>query len=356
MQSELLDAFIKDLNDIRDYIKFIVLVKNVTNQNKVDDISIIDSRMSELNNHLVKFNVTKRIFEYKSITISLYGILEKYIVVWIKDFIEYLPKIINNYNDLPDNFRNRHFDLSVDLIRYIIEKKNTKYDLLNKEDILKKLHLCIEDHSPFQLNSEAFFPRSGNLKYSKISEAFKSLDINLTASLKIIGKRPEGFLFDIINLDSRGDDLFGLIDDLVERRNCIAHGDDIDDIINIIEFNKYIDFLEEYGKALYQVLVEKLFEIEANCLFEEVEKSKVINVFQSGSILCLELDSKTLKRGDCIIIGLIDGGYIKKEMLDIQIDGVSYDLLEMRGINNVGINLGGGVSKGQTFFIRKYHE
>ena len=67
-------------------------------------------------------------------------------------------------------------------------------------------------------------------------------------------------------MSNRGDDLFNLIDDLVERRNYIAHGGQIDDILNITEFDEYINFLEAYGKAIFQALSERLIEFEAKHL------------------------------------------------------------------------------------------
>lgn len=348
MQNQSLDLFIEDINDVREYMKYIDLVNNI----EISTVDSSDTALINLRDHLHSFGVSKKIFEYKSITISLYGILEKHIGIWIKEYITQLPEIITNYNDLPNKFREDHFNLSVKLIGLISEKKHAKYESMIKESILTKLNSCLEKPSSFQLNSDAFYIRSGNLKHVKIAEALSFLGISLTTSLKNIGQRPEGFLFDRAHhIGNKGDELFRLIDELVTRRNDIAHGEDIDNIISINEFNVYVDFLEDYGRAVFQSLIEKINEFESKYWYTEIDN--VINIFGNGSILCFEIENNEICVGDHIIVNLIDGGFIKKEILRIQKDNVDFDKLVIEGPENIGIDVGSGISPGQTFFIKK---
>lgn len=347
MQKESLESFIKEINDIREYIDYVQLVNEISTCKEYEDGPAL-----KLKNHLVNFGVSKKVFEYRSITITLYGILEKHINLWIEDYINHIPKVISNYNDLSETLRKNHFDLSVSLINYVNEKKNARFEELDTEEVIKKLSACLLNPSVFNFNSKAFCPRSGNLKHSKISEALSCLEIKLTNSLKVVGSRPGGFLENITNIANKGDELFWLLDDLVERRNYIAHGGTIDNILNILEFNEYIDFLEKYGIALFQILIEKLIEIEANYAYEAVARDKILNIVKKGSVLCVNLEHHTLKQGDYMIIGLVNGGFMKKEILDLQINGESFNTLNITDDTDVGINLGGGISQGQKFFIK----
>lgn len=350
MQKETLELFIKDVNDIREYIKYIELVNNIEGITKPSS----DTPLIQLRDHLRSIVVSKKIFEYKSITISLYGILEKHIGIWIKEYLNHIPNIVNNYNDLPDKFRENHFNLSVKLLGLINEKRYAKYENVNKEKVLSKLHSCIEEPSGFQLNSDAFYLQSGNLKHVKVSEALAYLDIKLTPVLKIIGQRPQGFLYDKISgVNNKGDELFKLIDELVDRRNDIAHGEDIDDILNITEFDEYVNFLEAYGKAIFQALNERLIEFEAEHLYQEIESENVHSVLRSGSILCFKVENNKICIGDFIIVKLIDGGFTKKKIFDIQVNNESLQTLSIEAPQYIGINVGSGISRGQTFFIKK---
>ena len=347
MLTDTLDLFTKDIKDIREYMKYIELVNNIESSTPTaSDIALI-----ELKDHLKTFKVAKKIFEYKSITISLYGILEKHIGVWIKEYLNHLPNIVSNYNNLTNKFREDHFSLSVKLLGLIGEKRYAKYEHMDKEKVLSKLNSCIVEPSGFQLNSDAFYLQSGNLKHIKISEALAYLDIKLTLTLKIIGMRPGGFLDSkFVNIENKGDELFQLIDELVERRNDIAHGEDIDSIIKVTEFEDYVDFLEGYGKAIFQALNERLIKFEAEHLYQKIEN--VYNIY-GHSILCFEIENNEISVGDSIIVNLLDGGFVKKKITEIQKDSESFQTISSEEPTYIGVNLGGGISKGQTFFIKK---
>lgn len=348
MNTETLDLFIKDVNDIREYIKYINLVNDIERST----FTLNDTVLTGFRNHLRGFGVSKKVFEYKSITISLYGILERHIGIWIKEYLTHIPNIVNNYNELSDRFREDHFNLSMKLLGLLCEKKYAKYENISKENVLSKLHSCITKPSGFQLNSDAFYLQSGNLKHAKISEALAYLDIKLTSMLKMIGRRPQGFLYDKkAQIDNKGDELFKLIDELVERRNDIAHGEDIDNILHINEFDIYVNFLEGYGKAIFQVFSEKLIELEANHLYKKVEK--VHGIYQS-SILCFQIENNEIHVGDSIIVNLVDGGFAKKKIIEIEKDRMKFPNLSIQDPQDIGVNVGNGISKGQTFFIKKY--
>ena len=348
MLDETLEQFVKDVKRIREYITYINLVNKVETSTSASS----DTALVNLREHLHSFGVSKKIFEYKSITISLYGILEKHIGVWIKEYINNLPTIINDYSELPDKFREDHFNLSVKLLGLISEKKHSKYEGIEKHSVLSKLNSCIEKTSDFQLNSDAFDINSGNLRHVKIVEALNYLDIKLNPSLKAIGQRQEGFLCDnLSNIKGKGDELFRLIDEIVSRRNEIAHGGDIDNILSLTEFTQYIDFLEGYGRAVFQTLIEKTNQLESEHLYEKIEDVKAI--YKAGSVLCFEIDINEICVGDYIIVNLVDNGFIKKKVLEIQLDKKKYDRLLINKPKCICVDLGGGISQGQTFFIKK---
>lgn len=348
MQENTLELFIQDINGIREYINYINLVNKVESSTPVPS----DNALIELKEHLHSFGVYKRIFEYKSITISLYGILEKHIGIWIKEYIGLLPRVIDNYNKLPDKFKKDHFNLSVKLLALIGENKHAKYESIKQESVLAKLSSCIENPSAFQLNSDAFYLSSGNLKHAKIAESFSYLDIKLTARLKIVGQRTGGFLCNgASNIESKGDELFRLIDDLVTRRNDISHGQDVDNILNVTEFSEYVDFLEGYGRAIFQILVEKINEVESVHLYEKIDK--VAGVYKKGSILCFEIENNEVCVGDNIIVNLLDGGFIKKKIVEVERNNEKLDKLSIKEPECIGVNLVSDITKKQSFFIKK---
>lgn len=348
MQSRSLEMFIEDIESIREYIKNICLANEVGKSNFVSsDDSVVNFR-----NHLHEFGVAKKLFEYKAITISLYGVLEKHIGLWIKEHVSRLPKLVLKYNDFSEKFREDHFNLSIKLISLISENRSSKYEFAKREDVLARLNSCMDNSHNYDLNSDAFYLHSGNLKHSKIAEAFNYLGIKLTSRLKAVGGRPSGFLIGIgSNISNRGDELFTLIDDLVVRRNEISHGESVDNILNVTEFRDYIDFLEGYGRAVFQVLVEKNIQYEAENLYVKIENIK--GIYKSGSILCFEIENNEIKKGDYIILKAKDESFTKKEILEVQLNHVVHDKLVISNHVNVGVNLSSGLTESQLFFIKK---
>lgn len=326
MQS-LLDEFNINLKTIEDYIHHIQSVDNLMDNMK----SIKHESLLDFTNHMKTFNTHKKLFEYKAIIISLYGLLENTISKWIQKHIENVSKIVSNYQELDDKFKEHHFMLSIKLISLIIEEKHSKYQEINKENILRKLYNSLSSQKT-ELNSEAFIPLSGNLKHSKIIEAFKPLQINLD--------------YKLVNEKSK-------IDELVSRRNDIAHGQVIDDILNISMFPEYIESLKIYVTKIYDSIYEKELEYKSVHEYEQIETvHKVIN----NSILLFELQNNRLKIGDSIIVKNAENTFFSKIIQEIQIEKESVN--EYQAINkiNIGINLGQNepnIKSNQTFYLKK---
>ena len=348
MEIIVLQNFIDDINSVKDYIKHIDLTTKVElNNRESTESSIID-----FSNHLRSFGKSKKLFEYKSIVVSLYGILENYICICIREHIGTISSIINDYNDLPDKIQTHHFDLTIGLLSLIIENKNAKYGHLKKENVLSILNSCISNPANYKMNSDAFLPKSGNLKHSKIVEVFYKLEIELQKKFKTnphlstVLKKNFGD-----RIANKGDELFETIDDLVERRNDIAHGVHIDNILNITEFEDFINFLESYGKALFEIIVEKEIQYEANNLFDKIEK--IYNVIHHGTVLCFEIKDNTITVGDFVIIEKPDGTYLKSKILEIQHNSVNVPKIETKERLDIGIKLDAKITKKHFFYIKK---
>lgn len=273
MQKISLQNFKKDIDSIREYIKHIDIINNIGLKNR----EATENSLKEFSEHLHFFSKDKKLFEYKAIVISLYGILEKHIGIWIQEHIDTLPNLIPSYDKLPERIHKNHFDLSIKLISLISENRFDKYEHLRKEDVLIRLSSCINNPLDYRLNSDSFTLWSGNLKHSKIAEAFKPLDIELIKKLKDNIQFSE-FLKENYgdNIENKGQELFSKIDDLVTRRNDIAHGVNIDDILGITEFDDYINFLENYGQAIFETLVEKETQYETLFLYAPIVNIKNI--------------------------------------------------------------------------------
>ncbi len=350
MDKIFLHRFNNEISTIAEYIKHIQLINEIEKQHRGSS----DAILTEFTTHLYSFRNEKKLFEYKSIVVSLYGILEKYINIWLQEHISNLPLIFLKPELLPEKISSKHFDLSIKLISLIRENRYAKLEDLDAMDILAKLNACTQKVSPYELNNEAFSPSSGNLKHSTIVDALGTIDIKLTAKLKV-HTRFSSYLKTIFGtaIEGKGNELFKKIDDLVIRRNEIAHGAEITSTLSLNEFYDYMMFLTNYGTAIFEIINEK--ELEYETLFSYSLIDQVKGVFAQGSVLCFEAFNLKVKVGDEIIVKDHTGSYFKKKIITIKKEKTFYKTMNIAENEklNIGVNLGSGITKKQSFYIKK---
>lgn len=352
MNKTSLERFKTELNQIREYLKHIQYVNNVVGYAVLEeDNEEIKALLNSLKEHDKSFRIAKREFEYKAAIISLYGLLEKYIEIGIKEYLDSLSNLVPNYNELDEKIRNNHFELSIKLINILISRESAKYQHLTKEEVLRKLNNCSVPAVNYQINTEAFVISSGNLKHNKIVDLFKLLNIDLNSELikhesltREIGLSPD----DISQKEK--DILYYKINDLVERRNEIAHGSEIPNFLNISELEPYVQFLEVYCQAIFETLFENFIKQESIHSFKKIEK--VVKIFGS-QILAFEIDNYTIEVGDMLIVKTQKGRFYKKPILEIELDKIQYPKLTITETKNISVCVDHKIKDTQTFYLKK---
>lgn len=347
-----LERFKAEVNQIREYLKHIQYVNDVVGYAVLEeDNQEIKALLNTLKEHDRSFRTDKRVFEYKAAIISLYGLLEQYVETWIKEYLDSLSSLVPEYNQIDEKIRNNHFELSLKLIDIIISREVAKYQHLTKEEVLRKLNNCMFTPINYQINTEAFVLSSGNLKHNKIVDLFKLLNVDLNSELikseslnKEIGLQSN----QISNTEKYI--LYNKINDLVERRNQIAHGSEILDILGISGLEPYIQFLEVYCQTIFETLFEKFIKQESIHSFQKIEK--VLNIFRS-QILAFEIDNYTIKVGDMLIVETSEGRFYKKPILDIQLNNITHQKLTLSEKTNISVCVDHKIKETQTFYIVK---
>lgn len=263
-----MDAVIKDfrieVKDIRDHLDYIKRISGVT--------PITSKLFSYVN------STTKKKFNYKSIIITLYGLVEQYSERFIVAYLDEINARIPVYSSLNQKLQESNLYNSVQLASKIIENKHHKYNGLDLNLVINNLDRCLKNQVPYSFNSVSYTILSGNLKHSKICDFFRQIDVNIEV---LFDK-----LTDFKNIAS--EKKYQKIDDLVERRNEIAHGT-LNNILDISEFPDYVDFIEKYFIAVYDVLK---FHMEQQVLYFKVQTK------------CIELKNPKVFKGN--IIGFVN--------------------------------------------------
>jgi len=354
MNIQSLESFKKELNKIEEYLKHIEYVNNVTACSILESANgseQINRLLNTLKEHDRSFRTDKRIFEYKASIISLYGLLEKYVEIWIKEYLDSLSQVVPEYHQMDNKIRDNHFELSLKLINAVTTRESAKYQHLTKEEVLKRLNECIVNPSNYQINTDAFVLLSGNLKHNKIVELFKYLNLDLNNELLKNESLNNEIGLDRTTISQKSkDDLYNKINDLVERRNQIAHGSEVLDLLGISTLEPYIQFLEKYCQAIFEILVEQVIKQESIHTFQKIEK--VIRVHH-GKILIFEIENYTIKVGDMLIIETQENRFYKKPILTIQLDNINYPEFSTIEKINIGVSVKPKIKDNQTFYIIK---
>lgn len=338
--------FQEELNQIRQYIQHIQYVQNVLDSAIVEENTTIKTSLQNLKKHDKNFKNQRRIFEYKAVIISLYGLLEKYVKTWIEEYLKKITILISDYNQIDDKIKDNHFKLSLKLIDNII--RGIEEDI-TKEEVLINLNSCIANHFPYVINTKAFVLSSGNLKHNKIVELFQFLNIDLNNEL--IKNEKLNQEIGVSNIERREKDiLYYKINDLVERRNVIDHDSSVDNTLDISELEVYIQFLEVYCQAIFETISEKIIQQESIHTFQKIEK--IIDIY-NNKILAFTLENYTIKVGDIIIIETAEGKFYKKPILEIQLNKKSHQELTIYEKNNIAVRVDSKIKDNQKFYIAK---
>jgi hypothetical protein len=351
-----LENFKQELDQVREYLKHIEYVNYLADYSFDGSTfkSIDESKkLNDFKDHYRKFNTSKKIFEYKACIISLYGLLEKYVEIWIKEYLDSLSDLVTRYSQITEKIKNNNFELSLKLINNIISRDNVKFHRLTKEDVLQNLSNCITDNDKYKFNTEAFIISSGNLKHNKIVILFEYIEIKLNELL-----RKNQTLIKLIEYEQQTENianihtdiLYNRINDLVERRNEIAHGSETLNIFSLSELEPYIEFLEKYCQAIFEVLVDQFIKQKSIYKFQKIEK--VVKIF-NNEILAFEVADYTIKVGDTLIIETIEGQFHEKTIDSIELDNESYQELIISEKKNIAISVAFRINKNQTFYVVK---
>ena len=329
-----LTNFQKGLTDLRLYIDGLLLEDNLLLPAEFNGNALEwEIKARKLIDHLKNNRASKKQFDYNSVVVSLYGLVERYIEDLLRNYIRVLGKIVSSYKNLPDQIIKNHVNGSFELLK---QAEQSRYKgPYTKELIIANLHSCINDPDNFSLNTDAFIQHTANFRKGVIDDLFATA--GLLNVCKLVFNHPNFASF----LEEQGldklqgeikkasdpnerenrrksfeDKSFFYLNDLADRRNEVAHGVP-SELLDYHLLLEYIDFFNIFGKTLYEVLVHDLLSWEVkHCGFKI---GKPTAVFKKGAIVCLILKNASVKKGD-YIVGKNSNGLVVGKILELQID------------------------------------
>lgn len=322
---EIINQYIKRLEEIKKHIEFISLQKDLYNEIKEkSNMELYSYKLGEIINSTVQYN---------SIIICLYGCFEEFIDSIAAEYIRIINELCASYKDLPKSLRDKHM---IKVGDFLSNPQRYKGYELTVEECIKNIYMSIYSEEERTLNTELLISHGGNLKVDKVYDLFRDLgikDLKTELETKINKVRLK------------------VLDDLIDQRNVISHSWEVDQRFAFIKIkDDIISLLVELGKTLKEILLDKIFLfIEFKEGFECFGKPiKVIN----NRILCINSKNSHLRIGDSILICKGNGKKIRVEVLELSVNRVNKSKIDEENIE-IGIKVNKNIKANWTYYYVK---
>ena len=257
-----------------------------------------------------------RTYDYVCAVILLYGILERFIEDVTEEYVQLIVSKTASYGRLPEKMRSTHFDLTV---LHLQRTSDSRYDgLASASELTTCLAACLAGEVPYRFISESITHHTANFRTPVIDDFFGRLGISsisrrcvstqsFVEHLKAVGisastERPEAAL--------------DLVNDLVIRRNQVAHGD-INNAIRPSDLLPYCEQVNAYCVSIAELLHESFVGHVAQS--SGVDHGRPISVF-NNNFVCIQTKGAVLMIGTPLAIQRMDESWYFAEVLGIQID------------------------------------
>jgi hypothetical protein len=275
-------------------------------------------RIKELQDHFRAKNNKAR-YDYNTIVISLYGYLERFIEDLIGEYLTLISNYVPTFADLPSPIQEKHLALSLELAR---KAEYQRYaGSVRVDDIIARLHACFNTPGTYRLNDQAFAQHTANFRQPVVTGTFAQCGIaDIGQALRqaepftdfLKEEDPERDLHTY--LSGADDVVFARLNDLANRRNDVAHGTPVDDILSRDFLRTYIGFIEAYASGLALVVYERSLPLLLN---GAVALGAAITVIDHR-IVCVNLPAGQVTVGDTLVAKTQDasrpfkGGAVKE--------------------------------------------
>jgi hypothetical protein len=268
----------------------------------------------------------RKILEYNSYIITLYGILENFLEDLVEEYLRVITKAFPKYNTLPKKICDNNRSLSIEFFSRIDRGRFKGYPL---ESLLSTLNSSFVQNTS-HIVYEAFRIHSSNFRYDSIITFLERIGIsNCLAEVldypplrKYFEKDYAGYKKHELNPI-----LKGLTEDLAEKRNEVAHGLNYGNILSPAIVLDIINFIEALAVSLNLLLADNyLILIEPhNSIMFEIEK-----LFPKPNVIGGRLHVGGLKIGDTLYIKRTSRFHPK--FIPSQITGIVCDHKEVTDI------------------------
>ncbi len=317
MEASLIEC-LKSIGEIRHHIVSLDLEAELFSVHAPEENT---EKLGRLIGHLGTNIRIKRLFDYRSLIISVSGALEQFLDGILGEIVLAYNKIAVDYNSIPEMILKNHLDTTLAMLDKVRHKSYRGTHTVNS--IISDLNGCLNSLAT-SITAEMYSNRRANYRIDVIVSMFSRIGItNILSDVKesAIFKEKYSQIFPDRTLQGLEDSVvFNLVDDLADRRNDVAHGH-VGETLSHDLITPYVDLIEAIALGVQEVAKGSLLPVYARNHGKMI--AKPIAVYDNR-IVCLPIGKITVTRGD-FLIGWDDElkRYIGGEILKVEVDKVS---------------------------------
>lgn len=257
----------------------------------------------DISKDLAKGRTSQRKYQYISVIIALYGAMEQYVESLILSYARLVPGICGRFGNIPEAIRIKHHELSVDYLTEI--KMNRVHEPEDAHTIVRRLSMCRTRATKYELNNRAFTLRTSNMSFDRVKNLSANISVVVSPRRLVNSQSYQSFYseksggLEAALGDAEARAAFSFVDELVAKRNRIAHGaNSVDDIEDYPLLLHRIAELRMYGRALHEIF-------EDHAIRLAVKQGRASNLGvplhkYRGSIVCFPLETGEIRVGDIV--------------------------------------------------------
>ncbi len=289
-------------------------IKNILESNTADQV---EAPLAEWAKEASSFTAA-RTYDYVCSIVLLYGLLERFIEDLAEEYLEALVTRLGEFNKLPEKLKQTHFDVTIaQLQRTRDSRYNGKSDAVS---LASSLASCLAGKEGFEFLKEPFLHHTSNFRVLVVDDFLNRIGISQASRRAVDTRAYRDYCAclteKVLIKPDRPESAWDGINDLVERRNQVAHGD-LSAVFAPSEIYPYCDLVEAYCGGLLIVVRDAL----VGTLASEVglDHGKPIAV-HNHTIVCVQSKGVEIRPGT--VLACHNGSaWYSISVEEIQVDG-----------------------------------
>ena len=349
---ETVEGILENVNQDIDSIREIIQTND--RLRKIAKMGIVNIQQSKDNQEIIELlkrtpNLDKwKLYEHCAVVTRLYAIYENFVKELISTWLQYLPKLVENYLELDEKIKSTHRE-GVGRILLEFKKDRFKNQNLTENQVIRGLfHGTKGENKNHELLPQAFLLHDQNLRKDVLEKLFADAGISNAWKWVINHKKIINFIEEI-----RGDKNNGEteLNELISYRNEAAHGV-VDEILLTQELLDLGDFTKCLCQALAELVTYQIIQKQIS-IGKAQEIGEVTEWFKKSKAAVAKINNSNLSIGTNVFLVRERSSYCQLARIEsIKVNDISQESIEITNETEVGLKFHIDAKKGLKIYIK----